>query len=181
MTDRRQFLIAAGALATAGCLDSTDECFRWGLSFEGTAIADRGPDGWTVEGVLRALFSPSSSIERPYDEAYTDVAVSVRSGDDRVGVASLGTVGIGDGESADSDCIDVLARVPFAIDVVDAPTRITADCAEFDAMCEYGDDVREYAYEGSTPESIGSVDFEAGPWAEWTNRARPCEERDSSG
>ena len=177
MGGRRQFLIGSGALvAAAGCLDRTDDCHIWGLSFERTEITSPRDGLWTIDGVLRALFSPSSSIEKPYKESYTDVEVLLLFEDRVIGRERIGTVSVEDGEDSKSDCIDILTLTPFSVTVDQPPTRITADCAEFTDLCDHGDDIREYKYQGAAPETIGSVDFDDSPWEEWTNRKRPCTE-----
>lgn len=148
----------------------------WGLSFERTEITVPRDGIWSIDGVLRALFSPSSSIEKPYDTSYTDVEVRALSEDRVIGRERIGTVSLADGDDSASDCIDTLTRTPFSITVDRPPTRITADCAEFADLCDHGDEIREYKYQGTAPETIESVDFEASPWEEWTNRKRPCTE-----
>ena len=107
-------LIGLGAfVAAAGCLDRTDECYMWGLSFERTEITRQRDGLWTIDGVLRALFSPSSSIEKPYEASYTDVEVLVLSEDRIVGRERIGTVSAEEGEDSESGCIDTHSHTIF--------------------------------------------------------------------
>lgn len=172
MYRRRQFLAAIGAIgSTVGCLDRTDDCYMWGLSFSSdTEVHRAGEDRWRIDGELRALFSPSSPIEVPYETAYSDVSVVILSDGETTGRREIGTVSIDDGESSDSDCIDTLASVPFSIDLDAPPTRITVDCTEFPDLCANNDDVREYVYTGSS-DHAGRIND-----GTWENRKRPCDE-----
>ena len=173
-------MTAGTFLTAAGCLGGRDDCYRWGLSFEETVIEPTADDQWSVEGVLRALFSPSSSIEKPYDTEYTDVQVLVLSEGRIVDRASFGRVAAADGRESESDCIDTIVRSLFSLVVDRPPTRITTDCAELPDLCEHGDTIREYVFEGEDPAAIDEHVFGESPWKDWNNRARPCSERELS-
>lgn len=156
----------------SGCVDTTGDCYTWGLSFDSETEIER-PDEelWTVDGGLRALFSGSSEVQRPYEAAYSDVEVVVLSDGEIVDRERIGEVSVEDGDSSDSECIDTLAVEPFSVTVDRPPTRITADCAEFDAICDYGDYIREYVYQGESSEEPGSIRDDT-----WDYRERPCED-----
>ena len=177
---RRQLLITAtGTLCwQAGCLDRTDDCYMWGLSFEETAIDTLPEGGWAVDGVLRVLFSGSSPIELPYETGYSDVEVLVVSEGNVADRSRLGDITVDEGQSSESDCIDTIVRKPFSISLETPPTRITADCREFADMCDHGDRVREYKYEGDEPSQIDRHVFGESSWDEWDNRERPCDEHE---
>ena len=170
--------LSGAVVPTAGCLDTTDDCYRWGLSFQDTTIETSTADRWVVSGTLRALFSPSSTIDKPYEAAYTDVAVLVITDGGGVTRHRFGTISIDDGTASGSDCIDTIVREPFSVETAGPPIRITADCAEFSALCDHGDSIREYIYLGDEPDAIDAVDFSEAPWDEWDNRERPCSERE---
>jgi len=179
MNRRHLLLLTAGTFfLKAGCLDRTDGCFMWGLSFQETTIDTLADGRWAIEGVLRALFSGSSTIEKPYETGYSDVEVLAISEGTVAERKRFGDITVDEGESTDSDCIDTIVRKPFSISLQTPPTRITADCREFADMCDQGDSIREYYFEGDDPSRIDRHVFGESPWDDWDNRKRPCDEQE---